>query len=139
MLKKGGLKVTHQRLVIMGSLVNSGIHPTIDWLYESIKADNPAISLATVYKTMETLVEAQIVKKVKCEDGKTRFDANVEPHNHIYCEQTGRIYDFIDNDLQKIIETYLAQKHLENFEISDIQLQINGRVKDPRKTVHYKH
>lgn len=139
MLKNGGLKITHQRLVILGILVNSGMHPTTDWIYESIKADNPAISLATVYKTMETLVEAEIIKKVKCEDGKTRFDANVEPHNHIYCEKTGRIFDFKDDELQDLIETYLTNKQLENFEISEIQLQINGRVKDPQKTVHFKH
>ena len=61
LLKNGGLKATQQRIVILKTLVNSGIHPTIDWLYESINEEHPAISLATVYKTMETLVEAAIV------------------------------------------------------------------------------
>lgn len=138
-LKQSNLKVTQQRLVILRCLANSGIHPTIDWIYDTIKEDNPAISLATIYKTMETLVEAKVVKKVKCEDGKTRFDSNIEPHNHIYCAQTGRIFDFKDDNLQQIIETYLANKHLENFEVSDIQLQINGTIKNPNKPVHYKH
>ncbi|MFY0673726.1 MAG: transcriptional repressor [Bacteroidia bacterium] len=138
-LKDGGLKATQQRIVILRTLVNSGIHPTIDWLFENIKDDNPAISLATVYKTMETLVDAEIVKKVKSEDGKTRFEGNLDNHNHIYCEQTGRIFDFQDPELQQLIQNYLANKQFTNFKVEDVQLQVNGSVLDPNKPVNYKN
>lgn len=136
-MKSSGLKVTQQRIAILRSLANSNLHPTIDWIFDAIKEDNPAISLATVYKTMETLVEASLVKKVKSEDGKIRYDANVAPHNHLYCENTGRIIDFSDTELQTIIADYLRNKDFENFEVNDIQLQISGKIIDPHKPVHY--
>lgn len=132
------MKATHQRIVIFKALADSTVHPTIDWLFERVKESYPSISLATVYKTMETFVEYGVVKRVKCEDGKNRFDANMEPHNHMYCENTGRIFDFKDMDLQTIIEEYLSSKQLDNFEVSEVQLQINGRVLDPDKPVQYK-
>lgn len=138
LIKESGLKATHQRMVIFRSLAASTAHPTVDWIFEKVKESYPSISLATVYKTMETFVEAGLVKRVKCEDGKPRFDANLEPHNHLYCESTGKIFDFKDAGLQSVIEEYLASRQLENFEISDIQLQLNGRVVDPNKPVQYK-
>lgn len=139
LLKDGGLKATHQRITILRALLNSGIHPTIDWIYENIKDENPAISLATVYKTMETLVDSGIIKKVKSEDGKTRFDSNLEKHNHIYCEQTGRIFDFQDSELLQIIQNYLSAKQFTNFVVDDIQLQVSGTMVDPNKPVYYKN
>lgn len=138
MIKDSGLKATHQRIVIFKALAECNLHPAIDWLFERVKEDYPSISLATVYKTMETFVEAGVVKRVKCEDGKIRFDANMEPHNHMYCENTGEIFDFEDKGLQAVIEEYLSSKQLDNFEVNDVQLLINGRVLDPDKPVQYK-
>lgn len=137
-LKSAELKVTHQRYVILKTLLDSASHPTTDWVFEAIRQDNPAISLATVYKTLETFVTANIVKKVKSEDGKIRFDANVDPHNHIYCKQSGRIFDFKDDQLDQLVQGYLQKSGLENFEMNDFQVVINGRVIDPTKPVSYK-
>lgn len=137
LLKSKDLKVTHQRYVILKTLMSSESHPTIDWIYESIRVDNPAISLATVYKTLETFVLADLVKKVKSEDGKIRFDADTEKHNHIYCKQSGRIFDFRDEELDQLVSSYLKNKGLENFEMNDFQVVINGRVVDPDKPVQY--
>lgn len=137
-IKQAGLKATQQRIILFKMLTASAKHPTVDWLYDQVKKDYPSMSLATVYKTMESFVEAGIVKKVKSEDGKNRYDGNTEKHNHIYCEQTGRIFDFKDSTLQEVVEAYLQEKKVENFEINDIQVQISGRMLNPDKPVHYK-
>jgi Fur family peroxide stress response transcriptional regulator len=91
MLKVGGLKVTPQRMVIMQYLANTPEHPGIDAIYEAVRAQLPAMSLATIYKTLETLRAAHLVHRVMTDDGKSRYDANVLPHSHLYCTHTGRI------------------------------------------------
>lgn len=136
-IKDGGLKATAQRVVLFKILANSSKHPGVDWIYETALIDHPSISLATVYKTMEAFVDAGIVRKVKSEDGKIRFDADTEKHNHIYCKQSGRIFDFRDEELDQLVSSYLKNKGLENFEMNDFQVVINGRVVDPDKPVQY--
>lgn len=137
-LQSHGVKATHQRMVIYRSLIETTTHPTVDWVYESIKKEYPSISLATVYKTLEKFIENGLLRKVKSEDGKTRYDANLAKHDHIYAENTHEIIDFRDEELQRLIKKYLQSAEIENFEVKDIQIQINGSIKDADKPVHFK-
>ena len=80
-----GLKVTHQRIVVYQVLLTSKNHPTADQIYDSIKESYPSISLATVYKTLDTLAENQLINKVSTPQGTMRYDARIENHKpHLY-------------------------------------------------------
>ncbi len=130
-----GLKVTQQRLVILQALYENDDHPSAEVVYNHLSNENPSLSLGTVYKTLETLVEKSIIRKVYCADGIKRYDVHTEPHSHLHCQTSHRIIDFSDPALEAMILQYLQDKKIENFEIQDIQLQIQGHIPNPEKRV----
>ncbi len=91
-LKDNGLKATPQRIAVL-KVLDKHIHPNIDELYEQIKSEYPSVSLATVYKNVNTLQESGLVKEVNVPNGKMRYDIFVEPHIHIVCDKCQKIQD----------------------------------------------
>ena len=134
-LLSANLKATHQRLVIYEALLKEMSHPTVEFLYEKVKKQNPTLSLGTVHKTLDVLVEAGLVKRVSSTDQIKRFDANLEKHNHIYLENSKEIIDYQDEELQKLVMEYLAKKQFKNIEIKDVQLQIKADKIDKKSAV----
>lgn len=92
LLKERKLKATPQRLSILNILLKHE-HPNIDELYEQIKAKNPTISLATVYKNLNTMIEEGIVIEIAVANKKTRYDIYEYEHIHLICKNCGHIYD----------------------------------------------
>lgn len=137
-LAEKGLKSTQQRIVIYNSVYHSESHPSAERIYEDVKVDNPSISLATVYKTLETLIESGLVHRVSNEDGTMRYDANLNSHNHIYCTNTKEIIDYEDPELNKLIQNYFESKQISNLKIKEISVQINGEKLQPAKTISIK-
>lgn len=127
-LSSHGVKATSQRLVIYQALLNTFSHPTAEEIFDSIKIQNPSISLGTVYKTLDTLVEAGLAKKVQTVNDVFRFDGKVHNHSHLYCTKTNKIIDFEDEELHDLIENYFLKKKLNNFKIQDFQVQITGEL-----------
>ena len=134
-LGNAGLKATHQRLVIYQYLMASQQHPTAEDIFEYIRSGNPSISLGTVYKTLETLVEYQLVRRVPVAENKMRYDARMEAHSHIYCTNTGEIIDFQDPELELLIRDFLAKKNIKNLMIQDFNLQIRGNKNNPGQDI----
>jgi len=137
-LSSHGLKVTSQRLAIYQTLLKSEEHPSAEKIFEKISQEHPSISLATVYKTLETLVEAGLAKKVKTANDLLRFDAKTGNHNHLYCSNTDQIIDFDDPELQTMLEQYFLKKKFSNFKITDFQIQVNGEILDKDKRIKLK-
>ncbi len=129
------LKATQQRIVIYEAVLRLDNHPTTEEIYALIRPDNPSVSLGTVYKNLEKFVEAKLIRKVACEDGKMRFDGNIDKHNHFYCTNTHEIIDFQEEDLHQLIGNFLKKKRIDNFEIEDFHLQINGKKIDIQKEI----
>ena len=129
------LKATQQRIVIYEAVLRLENHPTTEEIYTLIRPDNPSVSLGTVYKNLEKFVEAKLIKKVACEDGKMRFDGNIDKHNHFYCTNTHEIIDFQEETLHQLIANFLKNKKIDNFEIEDFHIQINGKKIDSQKNI----
>ena len=66
-LQEKGLKVTPQRVAIFEAILKLDNHPTADDIISFIKTNHPNISVGTVYKVLDTLVENNLLKKVKTE------------------------------------------------------------------------
>ena len=130
-----GLKATQQRMVILDAITQSKTHPTAENIYDGVRISNPTLSLATIYSTLDTLVDKGLVKKVLVKDGVMRYDAHTDSHNHIYCTNTSEIIDFVDEELNELIKNFLATKKIENLDIRDISLHIEGEKIDKRKQV----
>jgi Fur family peroxide stress response transcriptional regulator len=126
-LSSKGLKVTPQRIALYEAISGNVNHPDAETIYITIKRKHPNISQGTVYKNLETLVEHNVIKKIKTDTGKMRFESYLDHHHHLYCEDTDRISDYEDNELDQLLENYFKNKNIPGFKISDIKLQIVGQ------------
>ena len=73
-LSEKGLRVTPQRIAILGAILKLKNHPTAENIIEYIKTNHPNISVGTVYKVLDSFVENSLLKKVKTEGGIMRYD-----------------------------------------------------------------
>lgn len=128
-LSEKGLRVTPQRIAILGAIIKLDNHPTAENIIEYIKKNHPNISVGTVYKVLDSFVENSLLKKVKTESGIMRYDPLLANHHHLYCQETDRIEDFEDQKLDELINQYFDKKGIKNFKIQDIKLQITGTFK----------
>jgi len=126
-LQEKGLKVTPQRVAIYEAIVKLKNHPTAENVIEYIKANHPNISVGTVYKVLDSLVENELLKKVKTEKDIMRYDAVLSNHHHLYCAETDRIEDYEDEKLNILINEYFKKNKIKNFKVQDIKLQITGK------------
>ena len=128
-LSENGLRVTPQRIAILGAIIKLDNHPTAELISEYIKKNHPNISTGTVYKVLDFFVEHKLLKKVKTEGGIMRYDPLLSSHHHLFCEETDRIEDYEDEKLDNLITDYFKEKGIENFSIQNIQLNITGKFK----------
>lgn len=126
-LNSNGLKVTPQRIAVYNAILELKNHPDTDQIIEKVTESNPTISGGTIYKTLITFAEHNIIGRIKTDSGRMRFDHITENHHHLYDKSTDRIEDFYDEELSLIISDYLKKKKMSGFELADINLQINGK------------
>jgi Fur family peroxide stress response transcriptional regulator len=140
-LKEAGLKVTPQRLAILDAIYRLENHPTADKIIACIRKKHPSIASGTVYKVLDTLVEKQLLKRVKTEKDVMRYDGILEQHHHLYCSDSDRIEDYADEELNRLLADYFEKKNIPGFSIEEIKLQINGKFvgnKNQMKTLNHK-
>lgn len=126
-IANAGLKATTQRIVILKALLESREHPTAEELYNEVKDEYPALSLSTVYNTLDCLVEKALVKQVQTEGGNMRYDAFVDIHHHLYCSESGKISDYYNDELNHILEDFFAKHNIPGFIPEEFKLNIKGK------------
>lgn len=120
-LKANKLKVTPQRLAIYNYLANTTCHPTVETIYNNLKDDFPAMSLATIYKTVASLRDAHLIREYNFSEDFNRYDANVKRHFHVVCTKCHSVKDYHASiDLSKNIN------ELNNYEINDYDINFYG-------------
>lgn len=92
-LEANGQRFTEQRAAVYRYLRQTDSHPTADDVFTAVRADIPDISLATVYKALETLVGCDLATKLTYGDGSARYDGRTDPHPHARCLDCGRVLD----------------------------------------------
>ena len=126
-LKGAGLKVTPQRIAVLEAIAKLNNHPTADNIITYIREKHPGIATGTVYQVLDTLAEKGLLKRVKTAKDVMRYDAILESHHHLYCDESGKIEDYFDNNLDRILKEYFDRKGIPGFEIEEIKLQIKGQ------------
>lgn len=87
------LKMTVQRRVILGEIKKVKTHPSADELYLAVRRRLPDISMATVYRNLETLAEHGLIRRMWEVGAPRRYDGELADHYHIVCERCGRVDD----------------------------------------------
>lgn len=102
-LKSKKLKVTPQRLAIYGTLHNTNKHPNAESIYNILQPTYPTMSLATVYKTLDTLKKSNLVLELNVGEDSFRYDANTSDHAHLVCQSCHEVFDFHSQLLNNLI------------------------------------
>ncbi|MCG8306690.1 MAG: transcriptional repressor [Cytophagales bacterium] len=121
-----GLKVTPQRMNILKAVYELANHPTAESIIGRIRENHPNIATGTVYKVLDTLVENNLIKKVKTDRDIMRYDGAIDNHHHLYCTQCDVIEDYMDEELDALLKSHFKNKKIKGFKIEDIVLQIRG-------------
>ncbi len=93
MEKPDKLKMTVQRRVILEEIKKVKTHPSADELYLAVRRRLPDISMATVYRNLETLAEHGLIRRMWEVSAPRRYDGELADHYHVVCEQCGRVDD----------------------------------------------
>jgi Fur family ferric uptake transcriptional regulator len=91
--KPDKLKMTVQRRVILEEIKKVKTHPSADELYLAVRRRLPDISMATVYRNLETLAEHGLIRRLWEVGAPRRYDGELAEHYHIVCERCGRVDD----------------------------------------------
>lgn len=127
LLKNAGLRITPQRVAVLDAVFNLEGHPSSDEVSKQVKKRYPSIALGTIYNILDSLTEKGILKRVKTDKGVMLYDPVTSKHHHLYCDESDRIEDFYDEELDNMLDAYFRNKNIAGFEITDIKLQLVGR------------
>ena len=97
-----GRRMTAQRAAVYEALCDAPGYPTAEELFFAVRDRLPGISLATVYNTLETLVDGGLAVKIPGE-GAARFDPVCTPHGHTRCAACGTLGNLPDRDLSAVL------------------------------------
>jgi len=122
-----GLKVTPQRIAILEAIIKLNNHPTAENIIDYIRNNHPNIATATVYKVLDALVANELIIRVKTEKDVMRYDAVMQSHHHLYCSESDRIEDYVDTELNDMMDKYFKKRKIPDFKIEDVKLQIIGK------------
>jgi Fe2+ or Zn2+ uptake regulation protein len=92
-LEANGQRFTDQRAAVYRFLRGTTDHPSADEVFTAVRGDITDISLATVYKALETLVSCSLAVKLTYGDGSARYDARTDDHYHSRCLVCGQVRD----------------------------------------------
>ena len=121
-----GLRLTDQRKLIVKlleeTIMDTKFHPDVDEIHKRAVAIDKKISIATVYRTVKLLEEADIIDRHEFKEGKSRYEAVTETHHdHLIDINSGEIIEFVDDEIEKL-KKKIANKL--GFELVDHRLEL---------------
>jgi Fur family peroxide stress response transcriptional regulator len=134
-LEEAGWRCTRQREAVFAFLRAVSTHPTAEQVFDAVRRRIPNISLATVYKALEALVDAGLAARLPdSAGGAVHYDGRPEAHYHLRCERTGQLRDLplpYDPDLlARLAPDLLVALREQGFEVLGHRLEIIGRYRD---------
>ena len=111
-LRKERLKITPQRVAVLKEIVKDKGHRESEEIYFAIKSSKTHVSRATVYRTLDILVQHNFVRKLNIGDGRSRYEnkTNSLHHDHLICEICHNIIEFVDQDIE-MLQDKIANKY----------------------------
>lgn len=118
------VRFTRQRQAVLEAVQHSTEHPDAAHIFETVRQIVPSISLGTVYRSLEALVQEGHLLQIQQPGMPTRYDARLEDHAHFVCDTCGQVFDVLAAlpDPRPI-----AAKTLQGFEVSSAKIEFHGK------------
>ena len=124
-----GLRMTPQRRIIASVLETSRDHPDAEALHARATAQDPRISLATVYRTLRLFEDNGLLDKLEFPGERARYeDARRAHHDHLIDIETGKVIEFVDGEIEALQKKIAARL---GYELTGHRLELYGT---PAKT-----
>jgi Fe2+ or Zn2+ uptake regulation protein len=121
LLEEHGIRPSAHRIAVAEYVLRAEDHPTADKVWKTVADTFPAISRATVYNTLNLLVEKGLLRKLNLQPDSVVFDANLSVHHHFIDDETG---DIRDVPFDKVRVSSSAT--LQGYRIDDFQVVLRG-------------
>jgi Fe2+ or Zn2+ uptake regulation protein len=131
------LRTSSQRKLVRQIVETANDHPSAQTVFERARKRMPSISLGTVYRNLQLLVEEALLVERRVGHRPARYEANRLQHYHVCCLQCGALEDLsvayqkvLDRRIQKMVRYRLLEHRLEFFGICP---QCQSGARDPRR------
>ena len=124
--KQRQVRWTNQRQVIAEIFIESGEHLSAEELHQRVREVDPTVSAATVYRTINLLVDIGVAVKRNFHEASATFECTVgkQHHHHIINIETGEVIEFVSEELEEL------KRKIANdlgFELVEHELELFGR------------
>jgi Fur family transcriptional regulator, iron response regulator len=126
LLRAHGIQPSAQRVAVAEYVLHTGEHPSADVVFNRVRDKLPVLSRATVYNTLNLLVEKGLLRQLALEEGNVIFDPRVEPHHHFIDDITGQIFDVPWSSLR-----VSSVDALDEYDVREYQVVMRG-LRKPR-------
>ena len=117
-----GIRVTAQRLAVYRALAEDLAHPTAETVYSRLSKQLPGLSQATIYRTLQFFESENLIRKVSSPGAIGRFDANVDPHQHLVCRVCGSLEDISVPEFHSSVIPRVS-----GFTVEELDIRLVGR------------
>lgn len=125
-LRSRGERVTTARRGVLGVLASTSEHLSAERIYDAVVVDTPDVHRATVYRTLDALVQAGVVTHVHLPHGPAAYhlhDVEDRPHVHLVCRRCERVIDTVADVLDGAAETVMSAH---GFELDPEHVALTG-------------
>ena len=121
---------TRQRRLVLEAVSGTKSHPTAEWVYEAVRRELPRVSLGTVYRNLQRLVDEGRIRSF-VREGRIRYDADIELHDHFSCDRCGLLMD-----IPRVTECLSAERRLRarGFAVAGRTLEFHGLCRKCRRS-----
>jgi Fe2+ or Zn2+ uptake regulation protein len=133
-LESAGWRCTRQRSAVFAYLRSVDTHPTAEQVFHAVRQSIKRISLATVYKALEALVDSGLAARLASDDGTARYDGRPDAHYHLRCLATGQVRDLpLEYDpqlLERLAPQLVEWLRRQGFDLLGHRLELVGRFRN---------
>lgn len=98
------MNYSKQREKILDTLTRNAVHPTVEELLSFLQNENSNIGLTTLYRNLNQLADAGMIKKIDGLEPSAHFDHNIHEHYHFICEECKRVFDIPSDVAPELIK-----------------------------------
>lgn len=117
------MNYSFQREKILEIVLTSYDHPTAEMVYNRVKKIIPNISMGTIYRNLNFLVDHGDISRINTQNG-DRFDKTLYPHCHVRCKICNCVEDFYDLDIRNF------NFNSTNYQITSVNINLEGICKN---------